>query len=116
MRKPGDNAQKVPRSSIDRVISPSITRKYTFTVRADREAFKRLLTMTDASWKLAQWSVLLYKLESYVVPQAVFKHQAVDVLSKLVTVRSDKSELHDKVSVLAINSETLTTLCSARFK
>lgn len=87
-----------------------------FPAGADRDFFKRPSKMRDASVKLAQWRLRLYKLELHVVPQAQIKHQASDVLSRLATATSDKSELHDKFPLVDINPEKLRTFFRVRIK
>lgn len=61
------------------------------TVRTNHEAFKGLLTMSDANGKLARCPLRLSEVELDIVYRAGNNHKAVDELSGLPTIRIDEN-------------------------
>lgn len=82
-----------------------------FTVRPDLRALKSLLTMTNASGKLAWCNLSLSYFQFSIVHRVRIQHQAAEALSRLLTAGADK-KMDKEVAVLNINSKTFSTVCN----
>lgn len=71
-----------------------------FNIRADHDALRGTLDMTDANDKLARWRLHLLEFDFEIVHRARTKHQAVRVLCRLHTTGKDEQPLENYVSVL----------------
>lgn len=79
------------------------------TVRTDHEAFEWLLSVSDASGKLARWKLQFFGFEFDIVHRANIRHQAADGLLRLPTDGTDNTKLDDHISVLAVTTNTANT-------
>lgn len=116
VRKTGDNAQTVPFHSMGCATTPAYLEESFFTVRTNHKAITGLLTMFDTSRKFPRWLLRLSESLFNIGHCVGIRQQAVDALSRLLTVRSGKSKLDDDIPTLDINPKTFETAWNVRMK
>lgn len=82
------------------------------TVRIDHEGAKSVLTMSDASGKLARMCLRLVEFKFDIVNRAGINHQAADALPILVTTGTDNMKMGDEAPVLNIKPEKIQSVHS----
>lgn len=73
-------------------------------VRAEPDAWKWSLNLTESSEKLAHWRLRLSYFELYIVHTAGIKHQAAATLPRLKTVCKDETPIEVDITVLFITT------------
>lgn len=75
-----------------------------FTTRADHVLLKWILTVADATDRLARWQIRLFELEFYVVHRAGVEHRGVYALFYLRTTGEDQAPIFDDVPVAVLKT------------
>lgn len=76
-----------------------------FTIEADHEALRWILTKADPTRKLTRCRLRLWELEFDIVYPASIKHRGADVLSHCKAKVESRTPLDGNVSVLIISQE-----------
>lgn len=74
----------------------------------DNDVLRWILTMLEATEKPARLGLRLSEVELYMVPHAVIKQPATDVLIRLKNKWKDLMQLDDEVEVLTVFPDSLT--------
>lgn len=83
-------------------IVPAYLHERWSTARTDLKAFRRLLTLSDDSWKLAHWRLHFTVLEFDLVCRVGIKIQVIDALLWFQTRGTKKTSFHVNVCVLVL--------------
>lgn len=68
-----------------------------FTISTDHNAFRWLVKMSDASSRLARWTLCMAEFDYEVTCRPSLKHYAADAFSRILTNGTDLTSLHDEI-------------------
>lgn len=71
-------------------------------IQADHKALKQTLNLEYATCKLVPWWLPLSEMEFEVFHRAATEHQAADALSRLSTIKEDRTPIKDGQLVMSV--------------
>lgn len=74
-----------------------------FVMRADQNALRWMMNMSDTTVRQARWRLRLFEIELEVVYRAVIVHQDAYALSRLPTTQKDTFPIYDDIPVLLVD-------------
>lgn len=74
------------------------------TIRTSHDALRKILTLAEATGKLARWRLQLIAYDFHIVHRAGFKHQTAVTLSRLTNKGAGDAYIKDGITIIAVTT------------